>query len=373
MTLQPIRILHLIYSLDASGAERIVHTLASKINQTRFKAAICAIKRGGSLVEEIERDKIKVFIIEKNRGFDFSVMFKLKQIIKDESIDIVHSHNFSANMWGRLSVKLCPPCRIITTEHSLSIRKGLLRKCIDRILLPFSDRIIAVSNAVCKSLIEEETIPIDRITTIYNGISLDEFKDLRSSKEVRKELGIDLGAPIIGIVARLIYDKGHRFFIDAARMVLEKFPTTIFLIVGDGELTSELKKYVIKNRLKDSIFFTGYRKDRLDLMNVFTISVLSSIREGLPVTLLEYMALKKPIIVTNVGGMPEVIYDGHNGRVVPKRDTNALANCILELLSNENSRIRLGENAYNRVASDFSQATMIKKIQDLYEGVLNIN
>lgn len=362
-----LRVLYVTYSLEPAGAERLIYALATNLDRERFIPLVCSLKHGGALVDALRENKVTVYLLNKRNTFDFATFRALKEIIRNEQIDIIHTHNFSANFWGRIAAMSVNTCRIIATEHSLSIRKGWLRKKIDRFLARYTDRIVSVSEAVRHSLIDEEGIEPEKILSIHNGINIEKFRHLRNPESVREELGIDANAPVVGIVGRLIPDKGHKYFLEAARAVQKKVPEVRFLVVGDGKLKGELEVYVHKFGLKGSVLFTGFRSDRIDIMNIFTIAILSSIREGLPITLLEYMALKKPIIVTKVGGMPEVIEDGISGIVIQKKNYHALTESIVKLLGDERLRIKYGNNAWKCVKNKYSEENMIRKTERLYE------
>ena len=362
-----IRILYITYSLHPAGAERIIYSLAKNLDRSRFKPFICSLKHGGDLAAKFEDLRIPVFLLQKKRKFEYRVFKELRNIIINERIDIVHTHNFPANLWGRIAALSvhCPV--IIATEHSLSIRKGWMQRKIDLFLSLHTDKIIAVSEAVRQSLVIDENISREKIITIANGVDFTQFRNLRDPLWVKQALGIDNGTPVIGIVGRLIKDKGHKYLIKAAELVLKKYPNVKFVVVGEGELKQQLFEMLQEIEIVNSFIFTGFRNDRLDYMATFTIAILSSIREGLPVTLLEYMALKQPIIVTRVGGMPEVIENGVSGIVVPEKNYHALAKSIIKLLGDERLRIKYGNNAWECVKNRYSQENMIRKTEKLYE------
>jgi glycosyltransferase involved in cell wall biosynthesis len=329
-----------------------------------------ALRRGGAVAEQLRNIGVKVFVVGKKRGIDFSVLKVIRDIIDREGIVLIHSHNFSANFWGRIAGRFSSvPC-IIATEHSLTSNKNYFQKKCDLILSKFTDCIIAVSEAVRRSHISGEHISPKKIITIYNGISLGDVGSIRPKHEVKKELGLNGSAPIVGIVGRLDRSKGHKFFLDAAGQIRRVFPEAKFIIVGDGKLKESLIELSRAYGLKDNVLFLGHREDRLDVMNIFDVAVLSSIREGMPISLLEYMALKKPIVATDVGGIPEVISDGISGSVVPAGSAELLAERIVHILLQKDVAERMGLQAYSHLVEKFTEDIMVKKIEEIYDGIL---
>ena len=365
---RPITVLYVTYGLEPGGAERVVLSLASRLDRRKYRPLVCSLRKGGSLVADFEANDVKVVITRKKRGFDASVLARMKQLIIEERVGVVHSHNFSANFWGRLAGRWARVPIMIASEHTLASDKSPLQQRADAVLCKWTDKIIAVSESVRRAHIATCQIPPDRITTVYNGIDLHEADTARPRHEVRTELGLPGDSPVVAIVGRLAEAKGYRFFLEAAGAVASVLPKTRFLIIGDGPLRETLTETTNRLGLEKHVMFLGYRKDRLDVLNVCDVAVLSSVREGLPIALLEYMLLKKPIVATHVGGVPEAIQDGVTGLLVPPSESGRLALKILDLLCDPTTASRLGLRAHQRLQESFSEDMMVAKTQEVYDS-----
>jgi glycosyltransferase involved in cell wall biosynthesis len=240
-----------------------------------------------------------------------------------------------------------------------------------------TDRIFANSQAVKRFAVEYERIPADRFEVIYHGIDPEAFKSNAEHRDkIRQDFGLSDGDYVIGTVGRLAEQKGHRYLLDAAAIVCARCRNAKFVIVGgDARRPSEsIKEQLLRlNRSlngHDKAIFTGLRTDIPDVMSLFDIFVLPSLWEGFGIVLIEAMSLRKPIIATNVDGIPEVVVDGVTGLLVPPRDANALANAILELIRDQSRAREMGERGRLRVEEHFTADRMVKRYEQAYESIL---
>lgn len=365
-----INILHIIYSLEPGGAEQIAFSLASNMNRAKYRAVICSLRGGGLLMPRLTQNGVPTYILYKKRGLDPAVPWRLYRILRRENIHVIHAHNFSANFWGRITGIMARVPGIVCSEHSLCTHKSFLQRRVDSILSRHTDRIIAVSEAVRQTHIEDGRLPEEKITTIYNGISRAQFRGIGEGKAARRRLGLKEEDKIVGIVGSLTPAKDHRSFLEAAVKVSRTVPNARFVIVGDGPLRNEMARLLDEKCLGESTMLLGFREDRLDIMAAFDVAVLSSVREGLPLTLLEYMALGKPIVVTDVGGMPEAIVHGDSGYVVPAQNGDMLADRTIDLLQNRKMALMMGIRASERFRERFTEGLMVKQCEAIYEEVL---
>jgi glycosyltransferase involved in cell wall biosynthesis len=229
------------------------------------------------------------------------------------------------------------------------------------------DKFTAVSDAIRNYIIRKARIDSQKIVTIHNGIGLSETK---VSPIERKEFGLSPGVAIVGVVGRLAKEKGYPYLLNAARVVIKKYPEVHFLIVGDGPQREELVKLASNLGLNDHITFTGYRRDVLSVLALFDIFALATLWEGLPVVILEAMVMAKPVVTTDVMGNPEVVINGVTGFLVPPRDPEILAERILELLKDENLRKRMGGAGRKRIEEEFTIKRTISETERLYEELL---
>jgi glycosyltransferase involved in cell wall biosynthesis len=360
-----IKVLHVLTDTNIGGAGRYLFNLLSHRDKSRFNV-IVACPGGGELEKQLRKKGVKVFTLEGGESStNLGHIKKLRQIISREKIDIVHTH---ASLSGRIAGKLSG-CKVVMTRHGLgSSENGPVKRLITRsISRLFTDRIIAISRAVKIGLIDSG-VPANMITTIYNGIDLSKFAEVKGI--LRKELNFSPDIPIVGIVARLVPEKGYEYAINAFYHVLKVFPSARLIIIGEGPLEESLKKMCTKLGIKDHVIFMGYRQDVESLEVDFDVFVLPSVSEGLGLALLEAMALGKPAVATQTGGIPEVIKHKVNGFLVPPGNDKYLAESIIEALSNKNQAKMLGLAAQKTVFEKFSSYTMIEYTEKVYMEIL---
>jgi glycosyltransferase involved in cell wall biosynthesis len=242
----------------------------------------------------------------------------------------------------------------------------------ERKLSHFTDKIICCSKAVENFVKDFENIKDGKTTVIYNGVDEDRFSRLKDSKSIRTELGIDEGSPVVGSVSSLTPHKGHEHLIQAASLVLDKHPSTRFLIVGDGLLRKRLEDQAKDLNIHSTVIFTGERKDIPEILSLMDVFVLPSFsREGLGLAIIEAMAAKKPVVATEIGGIPEAVNKGKTGFLVPPGDPAALATAIVELLQNPKKAKEMGEKGRARVMERFTKTKMLSEIQEVYQSLVS--
>lgn len=363
-----IKVLHVLTDTNVGGAGRYLFNLIAGWPSEDCDFVV-ACPGGGELERELKDKRIKYYTLS---GGESSIKFKhvveLFQIIKREHIDIVHTH---ASLSGRIAGRLAG-CRVILTRHGISTgNKGFIKRLLSyAIARMFTDKIIAISRAVKIDLIETG-VPADMIKIIHNGIDLSKIHGTGHS--LREELGVSNDIPLIGIVARIVWEKGYEYAIKAMPPVLKQYPSALLVVVGDGPLKLKMQELAKKLSIDKNIVFLGYRRDVEKLVSDFDVFVLPSVSEGLGLSLLEAMALGKPVIATEVGGIPEVIKNESNGLLVNPRDEGALALGILRILSSKDFSRSLAESAKKTVYEKFSAQSMAFHTAELYKDILHMN
>lgn len=223
---------------------------------------------------------------------------------------------------------------------------------------------IAASNAIRQMLIGDGIDP-KRIVTVYEGIDLHRVQ-AEPAANIHAELWLPTHAPVVGAVAALTQEKGHRYLIEAAGLVLRDVPDARFVILGEGELRASLERQIKDLHLEKHVFLPGFRADILSFIKSFDVFVMSSLFEGLGTSLLDAMALSKPTVASDTGGIPEVVSHGETGLLVPPRDAKALALAISTLLKDPDRRERMGRAGLDRVRRLFSADEMVEKTLEVY-------
>jgi len=365
-------VMHIIHSLPADGAEQLLLDILRNSDWSRYRFLVCAISEGGPLVAEYERMGIPVTVLGKRFKFDFSALPRLVGLLRKEQVDIVHTHMFTAHAWGGTAAILANVPRIIATLHNTAFSKKRYMQWVERFLARYIHKFIAVSKEAYDSAHEHERIPKSKMVTIINGVDLDRFDVPVNVIGKKRELGLVEDAPVVGIIARLFPQKGHQYFLAAAELIAKERSDVQFLIVGDGVLRPQLERIVQQSELlRKRVHFTGVRRDIPEIMRVIDVFALSSLWEGLPVVLLEAMGMKRTVVATSVGGVPELITHGKTGLLVPPENPEALSSAIMSLLDNPDRAIELGMRAYARIKKYYSVQRTAYEYQRVYESTIN--
>lgn len=377
------KLLYLITQSEFGGAQKYVYSLATSISRERYEIFVgCAT--GGELIRRLQQANIKVFPIpelEKERFTpmkDLSAFRSIWRLIRQVNPTIVHANSTKAGFWGRLAARLAGVPVIIFTAHGfilnepMGLAEWLLFWAIEFIGVNAGDAIITVSEFDRRTAVQYLILP-SSLLRIWNGIEIDSFQNtpaLLSIKDPKSDLGISPDDRTVGTVANFYENKGLRYFLQAAARVRRVFPKTSFIIIGDGQARPALEDLSAQLDLKNSIHFLGRQKDVLQWMPFFDVFVLSSLKEGMPFSLLEAMSTARPVVGTAVGGIPEAVIDGKTGILVPPRNPEAIANAIVSLLKNPMRAREMGEAGRKRVLECFTLEKMVKETEAFYQALL---
>ncbi|SHM58478.1 Glycosyltransferase involved in cell wall bisynthesis [Caldanaerovirga acetigignens] len=360
------KVLHVITDTNIGGAGRYLLNLLSAWDESRYSVAV-ACPAGGELEKRLKDLGVKVYLLKGGeKSFKILHLVQILGIIAREKVDLIHTH---ASLSGRIAGRLLGR-RVVLTRHWMGKKSemGIFRPLINRIFYQLlTDRVIAVSRAVKVSLMEIG-VPAWLIKTVYNGIDVPNISG--NCGKLRKELNMPERIPLIGMIGRLVPEKGHEYAIRAMPEVLKKFHDTRLVLVGDGPFRPYLEDLCGKVGVKDKVVFLGFRKDVEEIAIDFDVILMPSLSEGLPLALLESMALGKPVVASEAGGIPEIIKDGENGVLVPPKDEGALAEKIIRLLTSNEMREKLGENARQTVLSKFTAKIMAENTMRIYDELL---
>ncbi len=363
-----ITVLHLIDSLPREGAEMVVYDLIQRGDREEFRFLVCALTRGGGVADMLRALGVPVFILGRKSAADGKSFRRLLGIIRDEEVDIIHTHLFSSHLWGWAAAVFFPRCVLFRTEHNMSEWKNSLRRLTDYILSFRTDRVIAVSEPVRRSLISHCHFPEGKAGVIDNGLNLDRLRRAGDPAGKLRDLGIPPGNKLVVTSAALTPKKGHRYLLDAAEQILRHRGDVHFLLLGDGELRGELETAIRSRGLDARVALLGSRSDAVEIVALADVFTLSSIREGLSIALLEAMALGRAVVVTAVGGSADLVKDGFSGLLVPPRDPHALAAAIERILDNPDLQERFGHAAASVVRAGYGIASMISGYENFYRG-----
>jgi sugar transferase (PEP-CTERM/EpsH1 system associated) len=359
-----MKILHLILSLNIGGLEKFVLDLCRNYPKGVSPEIVC-LEEIGELGKYC--DNCGCISLNKRDGINLPIIKKICKIIKDNKIQLIHTHNQGPNFYGAISGFLCG-IPVVHTKHGQNDFENKKRVLLDKISSFFTTKIVCVSRDAENLCIDVVRIPRKKVRVILNGIDTVKFQPKRTAKSIFGENEI-----IIGNVARLAEEKDHLTLLEATK-ILKKWDLNIkTVIVGDGILREKLESISRSYGLNDHVVFLGMRDDIDQIVPEFDIFALSSISEGVPLTLLEAMSCELPIIATNVGGNPEVVIDGETGFIVPPRDPVAIAEKIRLLIDNQDLRKLMGNKGRIRAEEKFSIKNTAREYYSLYCDVLNIS
>ena len=368
------KVLYVIDNLEFAGGERVLAGLA-EVLRDRYEI-LFACQPGGLLGEKLKELGVPIRSLDFRRQISVSRIVRLVAIIRAEGIQLVHSMGARADFCARIAARLGGAPLVVSTiamfaeSYDVSPFKRALYGVAVRLTERLSDGFIAVSDAVRRVLVEEHRIPEEKVVTIYNGVELEAFRpDVQDDPELRRMLGLDLEAPVVGTIGRLVYQKAQDVFLQAASLVIQAVPDAQFLVVGEGPLRPALERLSQELGLK-KCRFAGFRADVPDVLSVMDVFVLSSILEGFPQVLFEALAAARPVVATRIDGVTEVVQHGATGLLVPPRDPAALADAIVSLLNDRSLGRRLGEAGRRLVEERFASSRMVEEVDRFYSTLL---
>lgn len=367
-----IKIAHLLSgSIEyLAGGDLVVLNLLKRLDGDKFDPwVICfnEVRNPGEplIIRTAGLMGVKTFMINAGGIFDVGTVKRLKEFVITNRIDILHCHGYKADVIGSLVCKH-GGTRKVTTLHGWWTGASLklkLYSLLDIIAIRNFNKIIAVSRPIMDGLLKGG-IPLDRLVCIENGVEVHGL-DKSGARKVRKELQIPEGTTILGMTGRLSKEKGHKYLFSA----IQNMENVIMIVVGSGPLESRLKKLAEDLNITKKVVFVGFKTNVNDYLAAMDIFLLPSLTEGLPLSLLEAMAAEKPIIASQVGGIPTALEDRKTGLLVKPKDPVALKKAITTFIEDKDLAASLALNARNLAVKRFSLGKMTKTYESLYLDV----
>ncbi len=362
-----LHICQLLHGMTVGGAEVLADRLARRFSNQYEMSFVC-LDQIGELGEKLRRDGFSVECVERGSGIDVRCIWRLGRLLRKKRANLVVAHQYTPFFYALAARKVGRTCPIVFVEHGRFLPDFPRRKRIlfNRAMVRRSDRLIAVGKDVRRALIENEGLPASRIEVIYNGVNLQPFaKSSVGRLEVRTEWNLDDSAFVITQVARLDYLKDHLTAVRAMSILVERVPSAVLLLVGDGPERTAIEAEIARCNLRHHIRLLGSRSDVPRLLNACDAMLLTSISEGIPLTLIEGMAARLPIVSTDVGGVCEVLDSNQSALLAPAGDAAAIATQLERLAGDAELRSKLGEAGSQRAAQHFSE----ERMHELYASV----
>jgi glycosyltransferase involved in cell wall biosynthesis len=358
------RILQLLATGGSGGAQESYTGLLLRLDRTRHEVRALSLS-AGSAVQRLRSLGVEVDVLDEPD--DERAAIELARWLRRHEIDLVHAHMYRAEVVGTRAAVAAGTPVIVATVHSSRVRSAEDRALLAS-LTPAMDRLIVPSESIARKVRAEGREA--RFAAIPNGVDLSRFASPVPPCRLRSEFAIPGNAPLLGVVARLEPEKGHRHLIAAMPAILDESPDAWLAIVGEGTEADALRAQAASLGIAGRVVFTGRRDDVTAITADLTIALLPSLREAQGISILEAMALRRPVVAAAVGGILEVITDGLDGLLVPPADPAALAAAVVRLIRDPGLRERIGEAGYRTVADRFSIDAQVRRVEEVYDEEL---
>ncbi len=341
----------------------------------RYRFVFACLDDLGPLGRELRDEGYLVEVLGRRSGIDLACVRKLAAFARREGASLLHAHQYTPFFYCRAPGTWLPRPPVLFNEHGrffpdLPSRK---RMVFNRLFLRRKDRVVAVGESVKQALIDNEGLPAARIDVIYNGVRLNDFSVNAGLRfEVRDELRIDPAAQVAIQVARLDYLKDHCTAVRTAERVQKQLPGFQLLVVGEGPERPKIEAEIQARQLAGCVRLLGMRTDVRRLLAAADVFLLTSISEGIPVTLIEAMGAELPVVSTAVGGIREVVLAEQTGLLAPAGDDVGLAKAALSLLADSRRSKEFGQAGRKRATALFSEEQMHAQYVQLYQQMLKV-
>jgi len=365
-----VHVLQLIDGLNIGGAEMLLRELSVGLRRHGFRVTI-GYSTPGPLAGDLTSLGFPLTRLPRLMRIDPILFGGMIRLMRKDPPHIVHTHLFKSDFHGRLAAHVAGVPIVVSTLHSIDrwAQKPLLGKMYGW-TARFADRLIAVSEDVKNFHMAHTAVEESKFTIIENSVDFQRFAGQESAGQaLRREFRFNDSTPVFGIVGRLTPSKDHETFLRAAKLILQSVPGARFLVVGDGPLRKDLEARAVEFGLQHALIFTGLRKDIPAILASLDVLVLTSLWEGLPVSMLEGMASAKPVVATRVGSIPDAVTEDTAFLASPS-DPAAIAQACIKLAEDPDLRLRMGRAGLKHVAAHYGMDGMVDRTTALYADLL---
>lgn len=357
---------------NSGGIESNAVRTAEALDSREISLTVFALQADGPMRERYERAGVSVIamppvktLIGPRTGLQ---VVRFARVLHAHRIEVVHCHDPYTNWVAGLAARLA---RVPLLTSKRWIDAQLRHLLLSRVSYRLSSRVLANSNGVARTLVDEDRVPERRIVVVPNFVE-DAAFEAPSANEIqarRAAWGIGSRHPVIGCVARLRPEKGHEVLLRAAAQLVERWPNLAVVLVGDGPEEVRLRALATELRIVEHVCFTGHLPNRPNPNALFDISVLTSDHEGFPNTILEAMAAARPVVASNIGGVPDAVRDEVTGLLTPPQNAASVASALARLLAAPDWASALGARGQAIARSQFTRAPVIEQLTALYRDV----
>jgi N-acetyl-alpha-D-glucosaminyl L-malate synthase BshA len=368
-SVKAVRVGFVLHVMQVAGAEVLVAETIRRLRGQIDPVVFC-LDGIGALGETMRAEGVEVVSLDRRPGFDFKMLLRFAKALRTRRLDVLHAHQYTPFFYGALAAAAARrETRVIFTEHGRhwpdvvsSKRRAVNRLLLDRL----ADRVTAVCDFSARALNTKDGFRTDRIQVIENGIDADRYRQSADKAALKARLGLRAGRRYVATVARFHPVKDHATVLRAFASVAANVSDVDLLLVGDGPLRHDLKGLVESLGIQTRVIFLGVRQDIPDILAAVDVFALSSLSEAASITVLEAMATGTPVVVTDVGGNPEMVRNGVDGLLTPRGDASALAGALLRLLSDPDLAASMGGQGAERARTTYRLDRTIDRYYQLY-------
>ena len=370
---------HVMYVIDEicemGGAELALLQMVRKLPPERFRVSVVTFRIDTHL-EILQKPSFPLHVLPLRRTYDLGAAksaLRLRELIRRENVSIVHTFFESSDLWAGPVAKMSGCPILVSSRRDMGILRGRKHQLAYPFINPLFDRVLAVSDQVRSYCMEHDRIPAKNVQTVYNGIDIELLAAKAGESDARAALGLSEDVPVISTLANIRPVKGIDVLVRAAAQVCRKFPKAVFLVIGSAlvpETYAQLQTLVRSLGLQDNVRFLGKQANPFPILRASDVFCLPSRNEGFSNALIEAMGCGLPCVATRVGGNAEALEEGTSGYMVESEDSDAMAERILRLLQDPESRARMGAAALRTVTDRFSVEAMMNSLMDVYEELL---
>lgn len=365
-----MRILHIVHSLNTGGLERVVVDLAVYLKRKGSDQAICCLADRGNLAKSAEVNGVPLFQTNKGEGLDLLLPMRLSRIMKRGKYDLIHTHNDAGIVYGFPAASMCGIRSIVHTDHGIEPKTAshCSLNMIKKLFMKRISCVVAVSQDLKRTIITDSGMMNHELKVVMNGIDPCRYTGKYNTSEIRKSVGIGRDRFIIGHIARLVPLKNQEFLLQIIRELKNMNLPITLLAVGDGPMRKRLQELCIKYDIQSEVVLLGERTDIPQLLSIMDIFVLTSITEGISITILEAMAAGIPVLASKVGGNPEIIDDSLSGFLINLNEPFKWIMKAKELFDDQHMRKRIGKQAQEVIRMKFSLNVMADQYERIYKN-----
>lgn len=367
---RPVKVLHLLSSAEVGGAEMMTWRLVGHMDKRRFESHVAFWLGTGPMCSKFEGLGVPVTVLNWRPARALQALADLVRLLRRERFDIVQVYGLKANLFVRPIAALCGRPYFVTAQRSIDSDRRAWHSWIDRLTSPLVHLYLCNSEAASDILAQRERIPHKKLAVVHNGIDPTPFeRDHKARAEIRAELQLPPGVPLVTVVANLRTPKGHRHLLEALALLPRQGQAWKVALVGEGPLREELEQQADRLQISDRVIFMGARQDIPRVLAAADLFVLPSLWEGLPGAVMEAMAAGLPVVASDVGGVRELLCDGETGYLVPAAQPEPLAERLQALLADAALRERMGAAGRTRLIEEFSLDRMVQRTGSVYEAL----